>query len=375
MSKNLKLILVQLGVGWLVGVLLAGFFSSMVAVVGAVAAVVAVSGWMQRNVPAKTEAPVDVSAPEELQQLTYELVEFSKHIQGSIADTNQTQLDAVQTLSNSFERLKNLSELQLKRVEDLLASAIDDDGKDWMTDFAKKTEQTLERFVETTVSMSASSMDLVQKVDVINASVPDIIKAMKDIDQISSQTNLLALNAAIEAARAGESGRGFAVVADEVRALSQRSAGFSEQIQGKLSLMADSIAALTEDIGRVAAQDVNYVMESKKDVQGAIQQLIENSQDNIKQAHDLEVHTGELQQALNDSIRGLQFGDINSQRLQEVNKKLALFIEQLHALSFGSMPETQQQLVELSQQLKTTRLNVSSVASQASMASGDIDLF
>jgi methyl-accepting chemotaxis protein len=192
-----------------------------------------------------------------------------------------------------------------------------------MNEFASSTAVTLERFVETTVNMSAASMDLVNKVDKVNNAVPDIMKALKDIDQIASQTNLLALNAAIEAARAGDAGRGFAVVADEVRALSNRSAGFSDQIQQKLRDIALQIQSLSVDIGIVASQDVTYVMASKKEVQAAFAQLVSKSATETNIAKQLDEAAAALAQSINQSIRGLQFGDINAQHLQFVHDDLA----------------------------------------------------
>jgi len=208
---------------------------------------------------------VDVDKSNSYQLLISELASLLSVCRSNLNDILSTQHDAIETLSAAFATLKEHTEAQSEQVDSLMQGH--GDGEDsWMSQFANSTSVTLDRFVQTTVDMSAASMDLVEKVERINTAVPDVLKAMQDIDQISSQTNLLALNAAIEAARAGEAGRGFAVVADEVRALSNRSAGFSEQIQRRLKNMAEQIKALTQDIGTVASQDVSYVMESKKQV-------------------------------------------------------------------------------------------------------------
>ncbi len=292
----------------------------------------------------------------------------------SLLDVDKTQIDAVNVLSASFLQLKEATERQANHVQGLLQANQDSTGtQSWMGDFASSTAQTLDKFVETTVSMSASSMDLVRKVDRINEAVPDILKALKDIDQIASQTNLLALNAAIEAARAGDAGRGFAVVADEVRALSSRSAGFSEQIQAKLRSIGDQIQALTDEIGKVASQDVSYVMQSKKEVQTAIAQLVDKSKEEAALALQLERDTGMLEQSIYSAIRGLQFGDINSQHLQFVCKDLDIIGETLSAVKADD--DINQRMAIAKEQIQAHRQKRSNPVSSDSMASGDIELF
>ena len=252
------------------------------------------------------------------------LVDLLQQGQQNLQKIEQTQTDAVNTLSDSFLGLLESTQKQTEYIQALLRGGQSSTtGVSWMSEFAGSTAITLDRFVETTVSMSAASMDLVNKVDKVNNAVPDIMKALKDIDQIASQTNLLALNAAIEAARAGDAGRGFAVVADEVRALSNRSAGFSEQIQQKLRDIAVQIEQLSVDIGKVASQDVTYVMASKKEVQAAFSQLVSKSAAETEIAKQLDEKAQALADSINQAIRGLQFGDINAQHLQFVNEDLS----------------------------------------------------
>ncbi|MGL5047577.1 MAG: methyl-accepting chemotaxis protein, partial [Shewanella sp.] len=167
------------------------------------------------------------------------------------------QGDAVNLLGESFDDLGRLMSEQTGFISDLIKST-DNDGSfhsDEMKQFANNTSMTLERFIQTTIEMSASTRELLEKVNIIYEAMPQAMKALQDIDKISSQTNLLALNAAIEAARAGDAGRGFAVVADEVRALSTRSSGFSEAIQKQLRSIQTQIEQLTVHVSKVAAQD------------------------------------------------------------------------------------------------------------------------
>ncbi len=312
---------------------------------------------------------------EAYKHLIHEIDDLMRECRDSILAINSTQNHAVETLTGSFSELKKMSEYQSDTILRLIESDRMESGKTWMQEFAESTAITLDRFVETTVKMSASSMDLVEQVEKINRSVPDVLQALRDIDEISSQTNLLALNAAIEAARAGEAGRGFAVVADEVRTLSNRSAGFSNQIQGRLKTMADNIKKLTEDIGKVASQDVTYVIESKKEVLHAMNQLVERSSSVKTDTDNLSDNAEVLKQTLYDAIRGLQFGDIISQRLVYTADNLEYIQKHLSGLKSSEVVHLNADFSHKLEEMRQYRERRLNPVAADSVESGEIDFF
>lgn len=319
-----------------------------------------------------TEPSVALDAHLKLFQEAAELLVENKH---SIDDIKSTQNDAVDTLTEAFKELKELAESQSAHVQQLLLTDLKEDGSPWMVHFAKKIGEILELFVTTTVNMSESSMGLVAKVGMIDNLMPSVIKALKDIDQIASQTNLLALNAAIEAARAGSAGRGFAVVADQVRALSNRSAGFSEQVQKMLKDIENEVRILTVDIGSVASQDLNYVVESKKYVQDAMSQLLEKADKNIEHNASLAGSNKVLQKSIDDVMRSLQFGDINSQHLQFTAEGID-FIRAIFSNLTEAENASDESLVNIKyQQLLKFREQRFNPVSSKSVDGGDIELF
>lgn len=290
------------------------------------------------------------------------------------------QSDAIINLTGAFQRIQSLLDRQQADMQRILFS--DGTGAEAhskrMANFAENTSQTLNRFVDTSVSMSAASMDLVEKVSSIAEQMPVIMKALKDIDQIAAQTNLLALNAAIEAARAGESGRGFAVVADEVRSLSNRSSGFSSDIQAQLKGINDSVLELNEQVGRVASQDMTYVLAAKREVESTIQEMLDKSTSDQVIVREMESFSKDLVNALHIAIRALQFEDMTTQSIRHHTKSLKLLEPIADALKYSSpsVAAILKALTEaVSQYQQAVATRKSNPVSAASVNSGDVDLF
>ncbi|WP_425542096.1 methyl-accepting chemotaxis protein [Bowmanella denitrificans] len=218
-------------------------------------------------------------------------------------------------------------------------------------------------------------MDLLEKVNKIYESMPLVMKALKDIDEIASQTNLLALNAAIEAARAGDAGRGFAVVADEVRALSNRSAEFSEAIQRQLKSIRSQIEGLTHDVGKVASQDVSYVIESKKKIQGALDMIVAKSDEDELTTKELDQVAHRLEGALHNAIRGLQFDDINSQNLNFSRGVIEFIHEHLAQLDDDNLPALIKEFHGYLETMRIDRQTRRNPVSSSSVSAGEVELF
>ena len=274
--------------------------------------------------------------------------------------------------------LRGLVDQQSNTIHSLITA---DEGSeelhsDQMRSFAERTAVTLDRFIQSTVDMSAGIMEILEQITAINETVPSVIQALKDIDSIAGQTNLLALNAAIEAARAGEHGRGFAVVADEVRTLSNRSAEFSESIQTQINGINSKISSLSDRIGQLAAYDVSYVIEAKKDINTELERIITKAEHDQKVTSGLHDLAMQLDIALSDATRSLQFGDINRQYIEytiNVISVLSMHLDDL--LDDTKRAQAMQQPDAFIQKIKSEWAGLHNPVSSSSVDAGEIELF
>jgi hypothetical protein len=82
-----------------------------------------------------------------------------------------------------------------------------------------------------------------------------------------------------------------------------------------------------------------------------------------------------LEATLNDSIRGLQFGDINAQNLIYTKGMLAFVSSQLQTINAQSSNGLSQFLKNQPEVIRNRQLTVTNPVSSSSMSSGEVELF
>lgn len=321
------------------------------------------------------------SSANEVILFTQQITPLVMECEDNLSAVLSTQNDALDTLTNSFTELQKMVQKQQDCINKLTHGHQKNENTPdalyatEMRDFANNTGKTFDRFIETSVNMSSSSNVLLEKVNGIHEMMPTIISALSGIDDIASQTNLLALNAAIEAARAGDMGRGFAVVAVEVRALSNRSTEFSALIKKELEKIRLQIEQLTHDAAAIASNDVSYVLDAKRDIHIALDNIILKSKEDSVVTIELDDVVKHLAVALNNSIRGLQFGDINGQNLIYTKDLLKFVNNQLQAANAESNNGLSEFLEKQSVNIQNRQQTITNPVSSSTISSGDVELF
>ncbi|WP_130620944.1 methyl-accepting chemotaxis protein [Dyella amyloliquefaciens] len=346
---------------------------------------------MRRAVPVDVEPVLEASlthhAPvrEALEEVRSSLVDELGHATRELHQALELLRDAVSELGGGFDGLSRKTGMQqslLRQIIDAQKEGVS------VQDFAARTGDLLEHFVDMVVQMSRESLRIVYRIDGMSKEMDAVFGLLKNVNTIAEETNLLALNAAIEAARAGESGRGFAVVAGEIRNLASHSNQFNEQIGSHVERARAAMEQLRGLVGTMASQDLNVALSAKGGIDAMMAHVTESDARTSAVADQVvEINRG-LGSDVSTTIRSLQFEDILSQlinqtrvrlvELQEITTECTRDIEELACNPIDA--ESLQQRAErvrnrLAIQREKARLRSRGPALQNSMDAGEIELF
>lgn len=235
--------------------------------------------------------------------------------------------DAVNSLNHSFASLSNDTDQQRAQVSSLindmsgeLESHAESSNVNLKT-FVEQTSRLLSSFADLVAHFSKQSVGIAYKIDDMVEQMGAIFGLVERVDAIAEDTNILAINAALEAVRAGEKGKGFGVVASEVRVLSRKTKSLNDAIVDRMKDAETSIMAVREAVGTMASHDMTMALEAKADVDTVMAKL-ETMQTNVEVTlADLETFTGRVAENASEAIRGLQFEDLVTQVLQNVDER------------------------------------------------------
>jgi methyl-accepting chemotaxis protein len=304
---------------------------------------------------------------------------------------NELLSDAITKLLSSFTDITSKVGEQ-RDLSDGMAADVGGDKEHSVKDFIDSTNETLSRFIESTMKNSMYSIQLTESMDDISIVTNQIVSVLHEVEEISDQTNLLALNAAIEAARAGDQGRGFAVVADEVRNLSTRQHEFAIEIRRNMDEVFSLIEDADDTITAMASQDVSYAFDSKTTID-SMSEDVSIREDKSKYAMDVMARlAGGVDTNVTSAVTSLQFQDLTSQVVYHIKTRAELVESVLNSMSEIPIDVTgdldivnglQEKTIKKMENFKTSLDNLAEVIAhthtnpvmQKKMSDGTIDLF
>lgn len=350
--------------------------------------------WLARFIRPGAQLPTDERTSKhiphcsDILKLSSDLI--SHEVEGIGTETTRVKTlvsDASKQLSDSFHSLAEQTRISNDLATEVLErsrNTFDDSSRKNDQSFIEETAAALDQFIQILVLVSKQSLKTVYEIDDMVKHVDSIFALLDDVHHIADQTNFLSLNAAIEAARAGDAGRGFSVVAAEIRNLSNHSNELNTRIRSQIENTKQAIANVRATVGDMAARDMTTAIHTKDRLNETFEDIAAFNTFIAGHITQLSQITQQINSAIGDSIRSLQFEDIVTQSLKQAEHHM-LSLQELCANAMeASKMESPSADVEalcrelrknLIKQLEIRKNSRSKIVEQQSMQEGGIDLF
>ncbi len=183
-----------------------------------------------------------------VQEMNHALKSAGENVSLAVRYSDMAHLIAADIVESSVNAEIGINEIKQSAA---VISSVAEDIYNESSDARNNCESALAAMEDASSAFSDlrnASLQMAEKVRLLNENTRGIDSLLLVIQNIASQTDLLALNAAIEAARAGSQGRGFSIVADEIQKLS-----------AEATLAADSANRLLAQVNKGISETAFFV--------------------------------------------------------------------------------------------------------------------
>ncbi len=280
-----------------------------------------------------------------------------RHILGRSYSTLGGEIDLVAALvatstdelSELFHNLVGNAQSQSQSMEQIIhsASRITLDSEELtLQEVVGFLEEVFSEGIMNVLELAQTAMSLVYALDDVVIDVNEVVKNIKEIEQINKQTNLLALNAKIEATRAGEAGKGLGVVADEVRQLSKDINNMSTTLRTKVDAVHKGIESGHEKLQSIASLDMSSNLQAKDRIEGMMHALISQNEDFTRRLEHSTELSRQLQNDMSSVIQKFQFQDRAQQQLDSIKITMGVLNDITEDLALETIAESSIEDVE-----------------------------
>ena len=297
---------------------------------------------------------------------------LSRHIR----ETKVQIETAVEEVCQSFESTATLSHRNFERTTTFLGQNdkqnAPKDGSN-LEGLIETSERVLRHLLERLDEACSKSRSAIQRLNQIDERIGRVAYSLAQINEITAANRILAVNARIQAAQLGLQGTGFGVVADEITTQAKRATEFSNSISTLIDQLREAVSLSREDLLEAASHDRDAMNESEREVVRThtdFRKFLDHTHEFLTEAAG---DSRKVTQDIHSSVRGLQFQDRASQRLEFIAGELGRIGEQL-TISFEFDLETGDGHPSIGEMMTRTSMKEQRVTAACASTGDDVDV-